>query len=231
MAFNEKSVGLGDNAEPVSVTLAGGMKLTTLSPGREQLMELKPKWKSECEKAGLVPGVPAVTPEEAPMMFGAPGPVDIDALADVPFDEDGSVTNASSIGLLVEFEGKRALMSGDAHPCVLRAGVEKLQVNGERLKLDVFKLPHHGSKHNIDSELLDCVECGTYIFSSNGAYFHHPDKEAVARVIKYGGVSPKLLFNYATQFNNMWDDGNLKSGYGYLTEYGGGTGPLIVKII
>ena len=145
-------------------------------------------------------------------------PPDVEALITEPFVEDPSKANGSSIGMLLEFEGYRILLAADAHPGVLASAIKKL--NGDqRLKLTACKIPHHGSKFNVSRQFLDRIDCDTYIFSTNGAHFKHPDREGVARVIKWGGEAPKLMFNYATAFTDVWKPKCLKERFHYETAF------------
>jgi hypothetical protein len=197
----------------------GGLTLTLLSPGADQLLALKPVWEAACTAAHLNP---AKAPEPLPAPppgFEAFGPPDVEAEANAPFVADTSEANGSSIAVLAEFEGRRILLAGDAHADVLEAGIARLVAPGERLHLDAFKLPHHGSKANTSRELLDKVDCGRYLFSTDGEQFRHPDEVTVARVIKFGGSAPELIFNYQTKFNLPWSDHTLKDQYGYCVSY------------
>jgi hypothetical protein len=212
-----------------SVTLAGGLKVTVLGPTREKLLKLKPVWERECRKAGLDPL------EELPPAVGKGdvepmGIPNVDALAATPFEEDDAPANGSSIVLLVEFDGKRVLLGADGHPSTLEKAIDRLAGTGERLALDAFKLPHHASKHNVSVDLLARVECRKYLVSTNGAQFKHPDREAIARVVKHGGTSPTLHFNYNTTFNSVWGAETLKDDYGYEAVYADGQGGLKVPL-
>jgi hypothetical protein len=88
-----------------------------------------------------------------------------------------------------------------------------------RLQLDAFKLPHHGSKYNFCSELLDLVSCHRYLVSTNGSYFDHPDAAAIARVIKYGGDHPEMIFNYRSDEALLWNNPRWQRRFGYRTSY------------
>ena len=41
------------------------------------------------------------------------------------------------------------------------------------------------------------------------------DREAIGRVIKYGGDKPRLYFNYQTKLNDVWASAELQEKYGY----------------
>jgi hypothetical protein len=220
--FGKEHVSITQDGSPVTRELPGGAKLTILSPGWPQLRDLEPVWKKEVEKAGLMPGVGAAKPvDEPPPGFEALGALDVDALAAAPFKEDDAKANGSSIAFLLEHGGKRVLFGADAHPTVLVNAIDKL-TGGQPLQVDVFKLPHHGSKNNVSAELVRKVPAKHYLFSTNGAHFRHPDKEAVARVVKHAPKGAQLLFNCRTDFNKMWDNASLKTQWGYSVDYGQG---------
>jgi len=85
--------------------------------------------------------------------------------------------------------------------------------------VDACKLPHHGSKANVNRQFLQALDCRKWLFSTNSAYFRHPDRQTVARVIKWGGAQPELGFNYRTQYNDVWDGKPLREQYGYKVSY------------
>lgn len=218
-AFKNEAVVVPQDGALPRIELEGGLVLTVLSPIPEGLANLKPKWEHEILKAGLDPNRerPGLTETDdgLQLLGGAP---DVEELAMEPFSEDTSVSNESCIALLAEFEGRRLLLAGDAHASVIKTGLDRLGDDG-KVNLDVCKMPHHGSKANISSGLLNTIKCNQYLFSSNGAYFKHPDKEAIARVIKWGGAEPQLVFNYHTKYNSMWDSAPLREEYGFKTRF------------
>jgi len=216
-AFNRNSVVVPPEGKPPRVELEGGLVLTLLSPTPAKLAELKPEWTKEVIKAGLDPNtrrpMETESPEGFELLAGAP---DVDALATEAFSEDSAEANGSSIAVLAEFEGHSLLLTGDAHPSVVTAAIKRLGARG-KLPIDACKLPHHGSRANVSRELLATLDCKRYLFSTNGAYFRHPDTQAVARVIKWGGAGPELTFNYRTKFNELWDAKPLRERHGYRT--------------
>ena len=146
--------------------------------------------------------------------------IDIEALADSTFVADSSKPNASSIALVAEFEGRRALLTGDAHVDRLIQSLKPLaEAEGGRLRLDVAKLSHHGSKRNVSSELIRLLACPRYLVSTDGSHFNHPDPEAIARVIKHGGANVELAFNYSTAQTELWGGKRLRDKWGYRAMY------------
>lgn len=220
-SFNRKRVCATEGDGLISRSLPGGLALTLVSPGTAELTALRPVWERECRRAGLDPSQPPPAEEPLPPGIEVMGPLDIDALAASPFEGDHSAANGSSIALLAEFDGRRALLAGDAYAEVLLAGIQRLTGNapGQRLRLDAFKVPHHGSKANLNRELLDRLECPRFLISTDGTRFRHPDREAIARIVKFSPTPPELVFNYRTEFNAVWDQPRLMNRHAYRARY------------
>jgi hypothetical protein len=216
---------LRDDDDLPEHVLPGGMKLTLLSPGATQLKSLRKDWVRELKRHGLEPGGRV---DYQRFLKGTPSTsTDVDELADAPFASDAAAANGSSIALLAEFEGAAALLGADAHAPVLVAAIRKLlQKRGaRRLKLDAFKVSHHTSQNNLSKDLLDLLDCRQYLVSTNGAHFTHPDREAIGRILKYGGKRARLHFNYKTRYNDVWARSDLQEKYGYTTVYPAGDRP------
>ena len=92
-------------------------------------------------------------------------------------------------------------------------------VRQKRLKLDLCKISHHGSKTTTSRDLIAKLDCPRYVFSTNGSIFKHPHAETVSRVIVAGGNAPHLFFNYKTPRNSIWENGDLQAEHGYATTY------------
>jgi hypothetical protein len=217
-AFRKAAVVVPAGGELPRTEIEGGLVLTLLSPTPGKLAELKPTWDKEVRRAGLDPSQPRPGEAESPEGFELLGAPDVEALAAEPFSEDTAVANGSSVAMLAEFAGRRLLLTGDAHPGVLTAAIKRL-AGGGRLAVDACKLPHHGSKANVSRQFLQALDCKQWLFSSNGAHFRHPDRQAVARVIKWGGAQPELKFNYRTKYNDVWDSKPLREQHGYTVSY------------
>lgn len=191
-----------------------GSTMEVLAPDRGLLEALIPVWQTKAEEAGLIPGIDPLEREPVPGVehFGA---VDVDKLAAAPFKRDGSPTNRTSIGLLFEFEGTRIVFTGDADDRRLVASLRpRAEAEGGRLRIDALKVAHHGSAHNISNDLLGLLDCGRYLISTNGKIHGHPDDIAIARILKNGGETKDLVFNYRDRAAN-WDLAALKEEFGY----------------
>lgn len=120
----------------------------------------------------------------------------IEILKSNPFEEDKSITNASSISMLIEYGKRKILLLGDSIPSDIVSSLLELGYSKEnKLKLDIVKVSHHGSKRNTCDGFLECIICDNFLISTNGGVHQHPDKECLARIINLQ-KKPNLIFNY-----------------------------------
>lgn len=154
---------------------------------------------------------------------------------------DSSRANGSSIAFLVEdaASGTAVLFGADAHADVLSTSVRQLLRNEpeNRLRLDAFKLPHHGSKNNLDTKLLELLECERFLFSTDGSHgYDHPDDDTVEMIVghcKSVGVKPTLYFNYLSDRTEPWarpDRGNGRDYHAVFPAQGRGEHGLSIRI-
>jgi beta-lactamase superfamily II metal-dependent hydrolase len=199
--------------------LDGGLTLTVLSPDRAKLEALIPRWESQCRNEGLVPGVEARR-REIPEGMEPFGPVAIEELARAPFEPDDSLSNGTSIALLAEYEGKRVLLAGDAHPDLLEASLRNLLgPAGGRVPVDAMKVSHHGSSYNTSREVLDLLSCPMFLISTNGSIYHHPEQKAMARLIRSSEREKQIVFNYRSDETLIWNNPRWQTKFGYQTRY------------
>jgi beta-lactamase superfamily II metal-dependent hydrolase len=212
-AFKTKAVAIRQNKLP-TFEVAGGLKLTVLSPDKAKLVALIPTWKQECKDAGLIPGTAARRKaiKKGIEHFGA---INVETLAGKKFVDDDTKPNGSSIALLAEHDGKRVLLAADAHMERLVPSVKALLKGKKRLPLDALKVSHHGSEGNLSKDLLDLLDCPRYLLSTNGSYFKHPKAVAIARILKFGGQGKTIYFNYDSKFTRIWDKPAWKNTYDY----------------
>ena len=223
-AFDGGPVVRDPEQSPKTIVLPGNLKLTILGPTQERLGKFIDAWVDAVEdafKKGNLAEVPAGL--EA---MGAKNPpqletkVDLEILAEERTRSDKAPANGSSIVLLLEYDGRKILLSGDAFPDDVIAGINSIPSAGQ-LQLDAFKLPHHGSKKNITKSLIESVDCERWLLSTDGTQHHHPDPTAIARIITYSKLRPPtLIFNVPSKYNGWWDKDEWRSLFDYKTEYG-----------
>lgn len=98
------------------------------------------------------------------------------------FRKDPSITNRSSISLVIEYREFSGLFLGDAHADDV---IEGLNIAGfGKYQFDVVKISHHGSERNTKIELLELLGKTEYILCANNETHHnHPNNITLARII------------------------------------------------
>jgi hypothetical protein len=199
-----------------------GLTLTLLSPTWDGLRALRKIW-------------PAQEPEPSADLLG-PDVMNIPwrQLADDTYVRDRSPANGSSIAFCAEHaDGSRVLFGADAHAEVLVQSLHRLQSAGS-YRIDLCKMPHHGSAANISPAFLRRIDCGHWLVSTNGgdlirpagaeASFRlgegrHPSMRAMARVIFHSGRVPTFWFNYRGANTNRYANRALAAELGFQAEY------------
>jgi beta-lactamase superfamily II metal-dependent hydrolase len=90
----------------------------------------------------------------------------------------GKVTtpNLASLMFFVKEKGKTLLLTGDGHHEDILKGLKHIdELDGKGgLHVDVLKVQHHASEHNIDEEFCRRVTADHYVFCGNGEH-ENPD--------------------------------------------------------
>ena len=218
--FEGKALFLETHSEPFDYA---GLRFTLVSPSRAKLWKLWTEWEKwrDTHPVGLAPM------GKRPM----PATLDVEKLSG-PSGHDSTAPNGSSIAFIVEYGKKRVLLGADAHPDVLLKALTALAGDDARCEVHLAKLPHHASRANVTRDVLEKLDCTRFAISTSGAVFGHPDPEAIARVLKFGGPGPKTLyFNYASERTLPWRDEKRERDYEYSCVYPAAEGePLVIDI-
>ncbi|HTF96289.1 MAG TPA: MBL fold metallo-hydrolase [Cellvibrio sp.] len=120
------------------------------------------------------------------------------------FEEDDSKTNGSSISFILQCGALKFLFLGDAHPSTVISGLSSLEYTEENpLRVELFKVAHHGSKGNTSVELLKLVSTSMYVISTDGSRHGLPDKVTLARIHKMA-PNAEIHFNYGRVIENIY---------------------------
>lgn len=112
--------------------------------------------------------------------------------------------NLASIMLLVKEDDKQILLTGDGHWSDILKGLKaigKLDAS-EGFHVDVLKVQHHGSEHNVSVKFCRKITADHYIFCGNGAH-HNPDIRIVKAFID-SRIGKKSKQNKNPQANNRF---------------------------
>jgi beta-lactamase superfamily II metal-dependent hydrolase len=211
------------------VMLPDGLTLTLLSPSAEKLVALRAAW----SKAAAARGFEAGNVDELRHKLGGDKRyrggrqtstvevLDKQVQAAVENQLDDAVANGSSIAFIAEFGEKRCAFLADAHMPVIERSLARLaeECGEERLRLDAVKVSHHGSRGNTTSSFLDRIECDTFLVSTDGSHFGHPDDEAIERILARGAAETRLVFNYRSKRNAKWASEALQRERRYTAVY------------
>lgn len=178
-------------ADPPTPISLGTMEMSVIGPFAEDLKELREEWNAWLRSAKgrrQLRQIARRSREDEDSL----GHADIDGifdpligLADRLGDRDNVTTpNLASLMLLVEEDSHSVLLTGDGHGSDVLSGLFNInRLNDEAaIHVDVLKVLHHGSEHNLDAEFCKQVTADHYIFCGNGAH-ENPDLRVVRTLI------------------------------------------------
>jgi hypothetical protein len=160
---------------PQDVPFGGGLALTVLGPRAERVEALQQEW---------VRAIRDLQDRTDPAAYAQ-----LAALV------DRSVSNLASIIVLAESEnGRRILLTGDARGDDIREGLRAANLaDGGSVRLDILKMPHHGSSRSVDEEFFQRVTADHYVISANGKY-GNPDIETLGWLTEARGQDPYTIY-------------------------------------
>ncbi|MCP5230177.1 hypothetical protein [Accumulibacter sp.] len=227
-AFSGQAVVVPDAGPLPEHTLAGGLKLTLLSPTPATLEQMRQAWEKDLGP-DVTPGdLDAAWLRLAQRKAYLPGQgllgttPELDQLLARQLKIDRAAANGSSIAFLAEFAGKSCLFLADAYHEVITASLQRLlQQRGQQvLEVDAVKVAHHGSAGNVSDELLALIDSPRFLVSTNGSRFRHPDAEAMQRIIaRSRHQPPTLCFNYQSKTTRPWASAARQAELAYRAEY------------
>lgn len=128
----------------------------------------------------------------------------IEELAKMTHLRDKSFSNISSLGILIEYGDYIILLPGDAPTFAFMDSLEKIIIEKKvkRLKVDLFKLPHHGSIRSFNAKILDLIECNHFVISTDGSRYNHPTKETLAKIILHSSRNYDETIHFYFNYDN-----------------------------
>lgn len=212
-------------SEGGALSLSHDVSIRVIGPTTARLEELRILWLREVRKLGYNgSSQPNDLTDDAYEMWCAsvpgrsiPQALPIAAkgslrLADV-YTPDTSVSNGSSMALIISTGSKRVLFLGDAWAEDVVAKLRSLYAPSAPLIFDAIKVSHHGSFHNTSVELLSVADSPCFLISSNGTRHGHPDFEVLAEIVdRPAPFKRHLFFNYETAASKQLVSHTSKSG-------------------
>jgi len=122
------------------------------------------------------------------------------------FLPDRSITNRTSLSLIIEYNGFRGLFLGDAWATDV---IESFRLNKIEPGFCVTKLSHHGSERNSNSELINIIGKTEYIICADKSKHNHPNNKTIARIlVQY----PEAIFHFSSDnedVRNIFNENNV----------------------
>jgi beta-lactamase superfamily II metal-dependent hydrolase len=174
----------------------GTSRWTIVGPTADELENLKKGWNTWLESAAGEKGVARVRAEIRRRMerFSSgtltSAPFDLSGWNGIPDYEGVTAPNVASLMFMVEEDGKRILFTGDSHQDMILEGLRATgYMPDDYLHVDVLKVQHHGSEHNMDIDFARRVSADHYIFCGNGE--HGNPEQTVLETVFQSRVGPK----------------------------------------
>lgn len=119
--------------------------------------------------------------------------------------QDISLSNQTSIVLLIKYNSKNLLFTGDITPDRLNEIIDELKEKNETIDFDLIKLPHHSSYRSLNSSLLKKIKCLNFVISTNSNKHYLPNKRAILKILNHRLNNEKVnfLFNYGEVINKL----------------------------
>jgi len=242
-SFRGKAVTL-ENKKKVEIE---NITINILSPNQNKLRELEKKWIKELKRNKrnfkinenelfddayefmlLMDEEVDVEHSDISRKENKVGKIEIEEALKVKTPTDTTEVNGSSISILLQFNDKKILFLGDAHPDIICESLANL----EEFNFDLVKIPHHGSKKNMTTELSNILNSKIFLVSTNGNRYHHPNIESIAKIISSNQIEDKkIYFNYETNLLKQIDKEQILKEFNCELIVGSGENPIDIELL
>lgn len=214
--FGGKLIMARANQKPIKI--GQHLKITLIAPFPEDLKKLRDDWnKWLSDNHAAIKSIEDKVKKDANLLTTA-YESDLSYLLELAslLGDRKKVTppNLASIMFLVEENNNTLLMTGDGHWQDILNGLEKIKRldKTKGLHLNVLKVQHHGSEHNIHENFCQLVSADNYVFCGNGAHTN-PEIEVIKLIVESrirNGVK-KCITPQAGKSFTLWFNSNSKA--------------------
>ena len=188
-------------------------RLRIIGPTAARLEHLRRQWVTDLRRIGFVGSIGANDAFDDAFEFLSAfeerrasmrvEPREISSTANCCLDEvylaDDSVTNGSSISLIVEVGALRLLFLGDSWAEDIEEALRALPNSTFPMIFDAIKISHHGSFRNTSPAILEMIDAPVFLISSSGERHNHPNLEVLKAIVdRPANFQRHLHFNYST---------------------------------
>ncbi|MBX5161394.1 hypothetical protein HJB89_30450 [Rhizobium sp. NZLR8] len=176
-------------ARPKKPIELGSMTITVVGPTKVQLEVLRNDWVDWLKrKKDYVETLRNRHRRDVEDLRSGVSPMDVARRAQelaLAIEKDVTPPNLASLVLLVEENGRRILLTGDAGDESLLEYLTAAKFIGDdkRLEVDVLKVPHHGADNSYSKKFVESIRASHYIFCGDGEH-HNPEPDVVEGYLK-----------------------------------------------
>ncbi|MBA4317622.1 MAG: hypothetical protein C0412_04400 [Flavobacterium sp.] len=125
---------------------------------------------------------------------------------------DQSITNGSSISMIIEIGKSKLLFLGDSWTEDIIDELKNFKDQEFPILFDAIKVSHHGSYCNTSPALLELIDSPVFLVSSNGQIHGHPSEEVIKAIVdRDADFHRDIHFNYSTSTSRRMNKYESKS--------------------
>jgi hypothetical protein len=171
----------------------GSMRLTIVGPTEDELTQLRDGWNNflrDVENRQQLKELRAEIRRKVDA-FGEEH-FDLRDWNGIPDFKGVTVPNIASLMFMVEEGDKRLLLTGDSQQDIILKGLKLAGfLEDGHLHVNVLKVQHHASEHNVDANFCRIVSADNYVFCGNG--LHGNPEPSVIKTIYNSRLGPKAV--------------------------------------
>lgn len=180
-----------DGTNPIRLKPGSKLSIRVIGPFEKDLEILRDYWNAWLQDAKNANAVKSLKDWLEKNRGGLPaGRLGLSIDDEIGHRSKVTEPNLASLMLLLEEqkpggEVARAIMTGDGHHEDILRGLEHhgLLANGQGLHVDLLKIQHHGSEHNLDRDFVKRITADHYVFCANGEH-ENPDLRIIEVLLK-----------------------------------------------
>ena len=177
----------------------GTMKFTLVGPTKKELRDLAKGWNNwlRSHKADVKKIRAQLKKRIDDFSTGAlsGSPYNLGDWNGIPDVKGVTTPNVASLMFMVEEDNKRLLLTGDGQQDIILDGLERTGFLEDGFcHVDVLKVQHHGSEHNMDENFTKKVSADHYVFCGNGSH-GNPEIEVIDMIFesRLGNAAKRTL--------------------------------------
>jgi len=164
----------------------GSMRFTLIGPTKNEVTILRKGWNTWLkENPDQVKKIRAELKKRIDEFSSGAltgSPYDLRDWNGIPDFKGVTTPNIASLMFMVQEDGKTLLLTGDGQQDFILAGLARTGfLDDGFVHLDVLKVQHHASEHNVDEDFVRKVSADHYVFCGNGSH-GNPETSVIRKI-------------------------------------------------